>query len=340
MSGTTVERPMNRRQLLSSLSTFGAAIVAGCSSGGGDGGSTPEPTPTESPSPTPSPTPTTPNQEAVDHYEAAVEALIRNKATLEDWAESSFEADMVGALQDRVSSAREDLDAAEEAADPSGELIVRIDQARLVADFQELSLAYYEAVNVYFQVLAEASNLGDNELHQRAADTFADAQKVLEDARTAIDDMATVLENLDSDALDEPELAYTGKPLDHLDLTNRRAIDGAESYAVGYENIHLAFVRLEAGQGHYEDQEFTEAREEWETGQQRATDSKSAFESTIDNEFTPQNLQQDSINRLDDVGIIIDAYEKFLEGVEEAEAGNHEKANTLVKEGFDILGQL
>lgn len=320
----------NRREFLATIGSVGVTAIAGCSGGGSGGGGTP----------TETTTPTTPNAEAVEHYEAAIDALVQNKETLDEWAASSFEPDMVGTLQDRVSTAREELDAAEEAADPSGELVVQINQARLVANVEELSLAYYESVNVFFQVLSEASNFGNNELHQRAADTFGDAQSVLEDARTVIDDMGTVLEEIDNGVLNEPNLEYTGEPLDHLDLTDRRAIDGAESYAIAYENIHLAFVRLEAGQEHYENEAFTDSRDEWETGRERARDSKSAFDSAIDNDLTPQNLRQDSINRLADVEIIIEAFDKFVEGATEAEAGNLEQAKGIVIEGFNILGQL
>lgn len=335
-----LRRSVNRRRFLATIGALGTATLAGCSGGDGGDGDGDDETPTASPTPSPTPTPNTPNQEAVEHYEAAIVTLVQNKETLDDWAGSSFEADQVSSLQDQVASAREDLNAAQEAADPSGDLIVQIEQAMLVGDLQELILAYYEAVNVFFQTTAKASNFGDNELHQRAADTYADAQKVLEDARTVIDDMGTVLDEIDNAALDEPDLEYTGEPLDHLDLTDRRAIDSAENYAIGYENLHLVFVRLEAGQEHYENEEFADAREEWETGRQRAQDSKSAYEAVIDSDFAPENLRQDSINRLGDVETIIDAFDKFVEGAKEAEAGNLEKANNLVSEGFDILGQL
>lgn len=278
-----------RRTFLASVGSAGLVSIAGCSGGGDDGGGTPTDTPT--------PTPSTPNQEAVEHYEAAIETLNENKETLEEWAESSFEADQVSSLQEQVRSAQEDLNAAEEAADPSGGLIVQINQAKLVANFQQLSLAYYEAVNVYFQVVSEASNLGDNELHQRAADTYVEAVGVLDDARQVIEEMGIILEEIDNEALSEPDLEYTGEPLDHLDLTNTGAIDAAESYAIANENTHLAFVQLEIGQEHYENEEFTEAREAWETGRQGAKDSRSAFEETLDNDYTPQNLRQDSINK-------------------------------------------
>lgn len=333
------EKSVKRRRFLATVTTIGTAAIAGCG-GGGDGGSTPTETATPSPTPTPTPTPNTPNEEAVEQYEAAIDALVQNKETLDEWATSSFEADRIGTLQDRVSTAREDLNAAEEAADPEGDLIGRIEQATFVVDFQALILGYYEAVTVFFQLVSEGTNLGDNELHQRAADTFAEAQAVLDDARQVIDDMGTVLEELDNDVLDEPDLEYTGEPLDHLDLDDRRAIDGADSFAVGRENVHLSFVQLEVGQEHYENEAFADARAEWETGLEQAQRAVAAFEDAIDNDYIPQDLRDQSITLLGASETIVDAFEKFVEGAEEAEAGNFEEANNLVSEGFNILGQL
>lgn len=325
-----------RRQFLPLLATLVVGSVAGCTGGGEDGT---ENTPTDTPTATPAPTPTTPNQQAVDHYEAAIDAFVQNKEQLDEWAESSYESSRVGTLQDRVSTAREELDAAGSAADSGSTLMIQIDQARLVADFQEVSLAYYEAVTVYFQVIEDAQSLGDNELHQRAADTYAEANGVLDDARQVIDDMGTILDEIDNEALDEPALEYTGEPLDHLDLADMQAIDAAESYALANENLHLAFVQLENGQAHYEKEEFTEARETWETGRQRTTDAQATFEETLDNDFTPQNLREGSIAKLGVVEGMVDAYDKFVEGAREAENGNLAEATSLVSEGYNILDE-
>ncbi|WP_143040802.1 hypothetical protein [Halopenitus malekzadehii] len=324
-----------RREYLSVLAIGVSSVTAGCNGGGDSSGDTP--TSVETASPTVSPTP---NQEAVTHFEAATEMLVENKEQLDEWAASSFEPDRVSLLQERVTIAREELAAAEENTEQSTTLSIRIDQARLVADFQELSLAYYESVNVFFQVISEAQSFGDNELHQRAADSFVEAQAVLEDARTVIEDMGILLSEIDTGALDEPELEYTGDPLDHLDLEDRRALDGAESYALGYENIHLAFVHLEAGQGHYENEEFIEARKEWETGQERATEAKSEFEAAVDNDHLPQNLNEESIRLIGTAETVIEAFDNFVQGAREAEAGNLEEANTLVTEGFSLLEEL
>lgn len=328
---------VNRRRFLAALGAASMSPIAGCNGGDDTGGSTPA-SPTPSPSPTP--TPTTPNAQALDHYDTGVDILVRTKETLDEWAADSYEDDRVGELQATVGTARDELEQADEQADPSGDLIDQIDQARLVADFQELSLAYYDGVNVFFQVIAEAKSFGEEELHQRAADSFVDARDVLDDIRTVLDDMGSALDAIDNETLDEPELVYTGEPLDHLDLADRTAIDGGERYAVGYENVHRSFVQLETGQTHYENEEFTEAREAWETGQERARDAKSAFEAAIDNDHLPQNLTQESIRLLSTSETIIEAFEKFVEGGTEAEAGNTDEANDLILEGFDILGQL
>lgn len=326
------ETIVGRRRFLSTLGALGIGPLAGCS-GGGD-------TPTERATASATPTPTTPNEEAVEQYEAALEALVQNKGTLEDWAADAFEPSRVGTFQDRVSEAREALAVAEANADPSRDLMGQIEQARYVADVQELSLAYYEGVDVLFRVISDAKAFGDSELHQRAADSFADAMGVTADLRAVIDDLGAVLEQVDTDALNEPALEYSGDPLDHLDLDDRQAIEGADSYLSGSENIHLAFVQLETGQEHYEKEAFTDTREAWEVGRSKAQASKSAFEAAIDNGYTPQDLRQESIQVLGPIETIIEAFDKFVEGAKEAEAGNGEKANTLILEGFDILGQL
>ena len=63
-------------------------------------------------------------------------------------------------------------------------------------------------------------------------------------------------------------------------------------------------------------------------------------DATIDNDHTPENLRQDSINRLGIVETVIDAYDKFVQGAKAAEAGDLEESNDLILEGFDVLGQL
>lgn len=338
MSGSSLWR----RRFLTLVGGSCIGAVAGCSGGNQGGGETPTETPTPSPSSTqsPTPTPTTPNQEAVEHYEAAIEVLVQNKETLDEWAESSYEASEVGTLQERVSTARDELDEAEESADRSGELMVQIQQAGLVADFQELSLAYYEGVTVLLQIISDASTFGDSEQHQRAADKFAEGQQLLEDVRGVLDDMGAALDQIDNEALNEPDLEYTGEPLDHLDLGDRAALDGVDRYLEGFENIHLAFVQLEQGQAHFENEAFTDAREDWETGRSRAQTSISSFEAVVDISATPENFRNQSIQLIETAETVVEAYDKLIEGAEEAEAGNVENATTLVREGFEILGQI
>lgn len=203
-----------------------------------------------------------------------------------------------------------------------------------------MSLAYYEAVTVFFEVISEASQLGDNELHQRAADTYAEARGLIADVRQVIEDMGTILGDLDTEALAEPDLNYTGEPVEHLDLGDRGAIDAAENYALANENLHLAFVQFQAGQEHSDTEAFAAARTDWETARDRATDARASFEAVIDNEYTPQNLHQDSIAKLDVTETVIDALDKFIQAATEAEAGNQSEAVRLFNEGLSILEEL
>lgn len=330
---------MNRRNVLTTLGSLSIATVAGCSGSGGAGSDTPTEPPADTPTASPSPSPT-PNAQALDRYQAAVETLLEVKDTLDKWTESSVNnIEQVRDLQARVASARDDLDAAEEHAAPDGELIAKVEQTHYVADFQDLSLAYYEGVLQLIKLLSEGTRLGDNERHQRASDTFADARQLTEDLQPVIDDMETVLDELDTDALDEPDLAYTGEPFDHLEGHGREAINGVVSYLEGREYFHLSFVYLEDGQKFMDAEEFTQGREAWETGRSHVETAKSAFNAAIDNSNTPEDLRDTSFALLGVCNGLLDAFDKFVAGAKEAEAGNTDKAQTLIGEGYDILDQ-
>lgn len=89
-----------RRDVLVAIGAASTVGIAGCS---GDGTSDTIEATTQ---------PSTPNQEATEHYDAAIETLVANKETLDTWADSSYEPEQVGTLQERVSSARTELTAA------------------------------------------------------------------------------------------------------------------------------------------------------------------------------------------------------------------------------------
>lgn len=327
---------MKRRRVLATLGALVLPTAAGCSGGDGTGS-----TPTDSPSPTPSPTPTTPNQQAVAAYDDAIATLVETKGVLDGWAADGFDGDAqrLDALRGDVSAARESLDTAKTHADPAGALRPRIDQARLVADVQQLTIAYYDGVLVFWQVLSDARAFGDAEQHQRAADKWSDAGQVIADVRQVIDDMGTVLGDLDTAVLDEPELEYPDDPLDRIDLLDRQGLDAAEEYITAYEHTHLALVQLDEGSTHYEDEAYGEARQAWETGRSHLDEALSGFEAVVDNQHGPQEFHDDSINMLGIVETLIEAFDKFVEGATEAEAGNIETANQLVGEGFNLLSE-
>lgn len=87
------ENSLRRRGFLAALGTGAVAVISGCT-GGRDGSGTP----TESPTPSSTPTPTTPNEEVVEHYQAAIDTPIDTKEPLDEWAASSFESDKVRSL--------------------------------------------------------------------------------------------------------------------------------------------------------------------------------------------------------------------------------------------------
>ncbi len=331
------EPDSERRRFLSAVGTGGIVLIAGCSGGGGS-----ESTPTVSPTPTPSPTPTTPNEQALEPYQEAIHALIENKEQLDQWADNGFDGDAqaLSDLRDRLSQARDDLDSAEDNADPTGDLVAKIDQARLVANFQELNIAFYDITRTFLQLVDDARSFAESEQPQRAADKWAEAVQAVDDTRSVVDDMETIFEQMDTEILDEPDLEYPGEALDYIEIGDRRVLDSAEDYAAGHESLQRSFVRFEVGFDHYENEEYAEAREEWEAGRSQLEEALTSFEAVVDNDHAPDEFHQDSITQIGVAESMLEAFDKFVEGAKESEAGNVEKGDNLVKEGLDILGDI
>lgn len=342
-----VEKSSHRRSFLTTLGVAALIPIAGCSSsdttddaGGTSPTETPTPTPTPSPNPTPTPSPT-PNQQALDHYEQAIELLVENKAQLDTWATEGFDGDSqtLESLTDAIETARTQLDQAEQHTDQGSELIVRINQARLVTVFQELNIVYYQGVQTFWQLVSDARTLGNNQQHGRAAEKWGQAKQFLSDIRGVLDDMAAAHKDIDNDALNEPELDYSGDLLDYIDLEDRRAVDAAEDYTTAYKQANLAFVQLEKGNAHYENEAYTKARSDWETGRSQLKAALSAFERVVDNDQSPQDFHDDSLIQIGTVETLIEAFDKFVAGAKAAADGNPQKGNKLVGEGYEILDQ-
>jgi hypothetical protein len=333
-----VDSPIKRRRVLTGLATTGLAAIAGCNSDGST--STATETPTASPTPTATPT-TTPNQQALEHYTAAIDTLVQNKEQLDDWADNGFggESQVLGDLRDQLSQARDDLDRAQD-ADSTGDLVAKIDQARLVANFQELNIAYYDVVETFNQLMGDAQTFAESEQPQRAADKWAEAGQVVDDARAVVDDMETIFDQMDLGVLDEPKLQYTGEAIDYIELGDRRTLDGGENYVSGHERLQLSFVKFDAGSSHYDNEEYAEARKEWESGRSLLEEALASFEAVVDNNHVPERFNQDSIAQIGVVERMIEAFDKFVEGAKEAEAGNVEQGDILVSEGLDIFGEI
>lgn len=329
MTKTTVRR---RRFLVA----IGTVTIAGCNSGD-DGGSTP----TESPTPSSTPTSTTPNQQAVEHYERAIEELVSNKEQHDEWVANEFDGSVAGnftLLRDRLETARAELDEAEAAAS-SSEFIARIDQARLVADIQELRVSYNDGVLTVVQLIDDGKVLYyEQEEHDLAAEKFAEAKALIDDLGPVLDDFEELLSSYANDLLDEPDLDYSGDPLDYFVLEDRRRLDAVARYAVAYERINLTWVHFYRGTTHWENESWTGAREAWETARTHAREALSSAQAVIDNDYSPDAYHNDVNEQIDGIATFIEALDKFVEGGKEAENGNIERGKQLVSEGFDIMG--
>lgn len=335
MTKTTVKR----RRFLVVLGTVGTVTLAGCNSGDG-GGSPPTESPIPSPTSSPTPTSTTPNEQAVEHYERAIEELARNKEQHDEWVANEFEGAVAGnfsLLRDRLESARAALDEAEAAAS-SSDFIARINQARLVADIQELRVAYNEGALTVVQLIDDGKVLYyEQEEHELSADKFAEAKTLIGELGPVLDDFKQLLDTYDNDVLNEPELEYSREHLDYFILDDRRRLDAVERYADAYERINLTWVQFYTGTTHWENEAWTGAREAWETARTHAQDALSSAQAVIDNDYSPDAYHNDVSEQIDGIATFIEALDKFVEGGKEAEDGNVERGKSLVSEGFDIM---
>lgn len=331
-----IKTTVRRRRFLAAI---GTVTIAGCNSGdGGGSGSTESPTPTSTPSPTP--TSTRPNEQAVEHYERAIEELVRNKEQHDEWVANEFEGSVAGnfnLLRDRLETARAELDEAEAAAS-SSEFIAKVNQARLVADIQELRVAYNDGALTVAQLIDDGKVLYyEQEEHELSAEKFAEAKSLIDDLRPVLDDFEQLLSNYDNEVLNEPDLDYSGDALDYFVLDDRRRLDALEMYADAYERINLTWVQFYTGTTHWNNEEWTGAREAWQTARNHAQEALSSAQAVIDNDYSPDTYQNDVNEQIDGIATFIDALDKFVEGGKEAENGNVERGKNLVSQGFDIM---
>lgn len=323
---------MDRRELIKTIGVAAIATTAGCT--GGDGGSDSTPTST--------PTPTTPNEQAVEHYQTGIDALISNKETLDEWAENGFHGDAsdLEELRDTLATAEEALTSAEEAANPNRELADQISQAQLIATLQEGLISFNDLGLQLGPTLDEAGTLQENEQPEDAAEKWAEGAQIAKDAKTLFDETKAVHEQINNEVLNEPDLDYSGDFVDYLDLEHRQEIVAGEDYCSGFEMFNLSFVQLEAGFNTWENEEFVEARSDWETGRMNLEDAQSNIQAVIDNEYAPDQINRFSNEVIGTIESMFEVFDKFIQATHETEDGNHEEAQQLVGEGFDILDQI
>lgn len=321
---------MNRRKLIKSIGAAALVTTAGCTGGDGGGDSTP------------TSTPTTPNEQAVEHYQTGIDALISNKETLDDWAQNGFdgEASDLEALRDTLATAEEALTSAEAAANPNRELADQISQAQLVATLQEGLISFNDLGLQLGSTLDDAGTLQENEQHGDAAEKWGEGAQIANDGKTLFDETKPVHDQINNEVLDEPDLDYSGDLVDYIDTEHRQEIVAVEDYCSGFEMFNLTFVQLEAGFNTWENEEFVEARSDWETGRMNLEDAQSNIQAVIDNEYAPDDMNQVSNDVIGAIEAMFEVFDKFIQATHEAEDGNHEKAQQLVGEGFDILDQI
>lgn len=322
----------SRREWLRSISAVSAiGLSVGFAGCGGDGGNS-ERTPTQT---------TEGNlEEAQSRYDDAIEDLVENHETIMDWAEgrtAQRDRQAIQTLRDNIERARSSLDDADEVAPE--DYVAQIGHARDVASLQEAIAAYHEALVDFQASLSDGQSFADSEQNERAIEQYREAKEHLDDARDRLADVEAAHERLDSEALDEPDLDYSSRYTRYLDIQAPGTLDAVELSVDGQIHLNQAFVELNAGDQHYQAEEFTEARQRFEAGAEALQQSEEAYTAVQEHEHAYDNLRQDAIQILGLLEDLQEAFDRFVDGAQEAEAGNPQEANELMQEGFEILGQ-
>lgn len=207
-----------------------------------------------------------------------------------------------------------------------------------MADIQEVRIAYNDGALVVVKLVDDGKVLYyEQEAHDQAANKFAEVKTLIGDLRRVLDDFEEGLNDLDTETLDEPELDYSGDPLDYFVLEDRRRLDAVEGYADAYEEINLTWVQFYDGTSHWEVEEWAEARDAWETARSHAKESMRSAQAVIENDYSPDAYHNDLSEQIGGIDTFIEALDKFVAGGQEAEAGNIERGKQLVGQGFDIM---
>jgi len=315
--------------------------VAGCSGDDGDGTDTATATDTETATPTETPTPTatpTPSP-AQEHYDEAISNLVDNRETLEAWAsgEENRDEQTLVTLQDRLTSAEESLDQAEETAD--ADLEERIVQARNVAALQGEILLLYEDAFEFDQKRADAQAFEETEQHERAASTYQEAIDVIDQLRNRIDDIETAYERVEQEGIDEPDLEVSGSFFDLLELGSRADLDPFESLMSGSMRISRAIVRSEEGFTEWENEAWAAARDKWTESRDLLQQARSDFEDVQDSDLAPDDIRQQAIIGIGFTDDLEEAADLYIQATREAEDGNLEEANSLIQDGLAVIGE-
>ncbi len=308
-------RGMYRRRLIITLGSLSTVALAGCQEDDPD------------------------QQEAQNHYDDAVGALVENKAIFTDWAAGrpGRETSDIQAIRSRINQAETTLEDAASLA--SGDLADKVENLQAVAAFQHAQADFYDYALEYEAAVADAAAYGDAEQHQRAADEYQAAIDILEDAKSHLSTVESTHADIDPAMIDNPDLDYQGEYTTFFEIEAPETIDAQMLREDGNHHIHHIFINLNAGFEAFENNNQTEARTSFEDANDSVQAAIDAFEAIQDHEYAWQDLREESINLQGIVEDIDDAVDLFIDATHEAEAGNDAEATELAEEGWWLIEQ-
>jgi tetratricopeptide (TPR) repeat protein len=273
---------------------------------------------------------------AVGHFDEALEPLLENHETLVEWAdgEEREESELDG-LYANLTDARDSLDDAETVA--AEDITIRIGHARDVAAFQEAVLDFYGIGFDFEDRLSDAQAFMDAENNDRAITEYEAARDLLDDARGQYDVMASAHTDIEDGALENEGLDYSGPLSEYVDVDAKGAIDAHDRFVEGVVHFNHAFLTLEEGFGELEADRVVAARERFEDARAEYDDAKAKFDAARTHDDAPDDLRNRAIGMVSTLEDTEGAFDKFVQATHELEAGNGQRAERLVGEGWSLF---
>lgn len=280
------------------------------------------------------------DEQAAERFQEALDLLVTNQEQLDSLEPDDAERDSddIDEMRDRLDDADAALDDAAHHTDD--ELMADVETARNVAEFQSLLVDTHALGIEMNERLELAITFFEGGQDQRAAEEVESITELTQQARSLLDDIETVHEELTTGRLDEPALAYGGEYTDYIRPDNRNEFDIVDTLVTGSAEFFRAFEAMFEGFEAFGADEYDDAESSFETARGMFESSGEKISSVQERDNLPSDLGRNLIAFTSFVDTAGEAASLFKEAAQSAQNGNMQEADSLFREATNLLEEI